>query len=151
MKQAYVFPGQGSQAVGMGLNLAEILLAQASEILGFDLKKICFEGPKEELNKTEITQPAILTVSVAAFNLLKEKGAPLPQAVAGHSLGEYSALVAAQAISFTDAVKVVRWRGKFMQEAVPLGAGAMAAVIGSETKTINEICQQVGGDRKSVV
>ena len=151
MKTAFVFPGQGSQAVGMGLpagrqgrDLAEKYLDLANEILGFDLKKICFEGPEEELKKTEITQPAILTVSVAAFEALKSKGVPLPAAVAGHSLGEYSALVAAEALSFQDAVKVVNLRGKFMQEAVPLGAGAMSAIIGLENNKIKEICKQTG-------
>lgn len=145
MKTAFVFPGQGSQAVGMGKDLAEKYLDEASQILGFDLKKICLEGPEEELKKTEITQPAILTVSIAAFELLKSRGAPLPAAVAGHSLGEYSALVSASALSFRDAVKIVHLRGKFMQEAVPLGEGAMAAVMGAENGKIEEICAEVGG------
>ncbi len=144
MKTAYVFPGQGSQSVGMGKDLAEKYLAQANEILGFDLKKICFEGPEEELKKTEITQPAILTVSVAAFESLKSKNFPLPAAVAGHSLGEYSALVAASALSFQDAVKIVNLRGKFMQEAVPLGEGAMSAIMGLDRNKIKEICEEVG-------
>jgi len=120
MKTAFVFPGQGSQTVGMGKDLAESLLDQANQILGFDLKKLCFEGPEEELKKTEITQPAILTVSVAAFQQLATRN-PQPATVAGHSLGEYSALVAAGAIKFGDAVKIVNLRGKFMQEAVPVG------------------------------
>lgn len=145
MKTAFIFPGQGSQAVGMGKGLAEKHLDQACEILGFDLKKICFEGPEEELKKTEITQPAILTVSVAAFELLRSKNVSMPAAVAGHSLGEYSALVAAGAFSFQDAVKVVHLRGKFMQEAVPLGEGAMSAVIGAENAKVEEICQKIGG------
>jgi [acyl-carrier-protein] S-malonyltransferase len=145
MKTAFVFPGQGSQAVGMGKGFAEQHLDLANEVLGFDLKKICFEGPEEELKKTEITQPAILTISAAAFDLLKNKNVPVPAAVAGHSLGEYSALVAAAALSFRDAVKLVHLRGKFMQAAVPLGAGAMAAVLGAENKVIEEICRQVGG------
>ncbi|MFH1683996.1 MAG: ACP S-malonyltransferase [Candidatus Margulisiibacteriota bacterium] len=144
MKTAFVFPGQGSQAVGMGLNLAEKYLDQANEILGFDLKKLCLEGPEEELKKTEITQPAILTVSIAAFEMIKSKGAPMPTAVAGHSLGEYSALVAASALSFQDAVKIVHLRGKFMQEAVPLGEGAMSAIIGLDNSKIKEICEQTG-------
>ncbi|MBU0672217.1 MAG: ACP S-malonyltransferase [Candidatus Margulisbacteria bacterium] len=144
MKTAFVFPGQGSQAMGMGKDLAEKYLDQANEILGFDLKKICFEGPEEALKKTEITQPAILTVSVAAFAALKAKGSPMPAAMAGHSLGEYSALVAASALSFADAVKLVHLRGKFMQQAVPLGEGAMSAVIGLDNNKIKEICAEVG-------
>jgi [acyl-carrier-protein] S-malonyltransferase len=144
MQTAFVFPGQGSQAVGMGKDLAEKYLDQANEILGFDLKQICFEGPEEELKKTEITQPAILTVSVAAFEFLKSKNIPLPVAVAGHSLGEYSALVAAESLSFSDAVKAVNLRGKFMQEAVPLGQGAMSAILGLDNDKIKEICEQTG-------
>ena len=145
MKTAFVFPGQGSQSIGMGKDLAEKYLDQAGEILGFDLKKICFEGPEEELKKTEITQPAILTVSVAAFEKLRHSTAPpLPTAVAGHSLGEYSALVAAGAISFADAVKTVHLRGKFMQQAVPLGEGAMSAIIGGDNEKIKAICAEVG-------
>ena len=147
MKTAFVFPGQGSQFVGMGNDFAESLLDQANAILGFDLKKICFEGPEEELKKTEITQPAILTVSVAAFDKLQirlRRTNIQLQTLAGHSLGEYSALVAAGAIRFEDAVKIVHLRGKFMQEAVPLGVGAMAAILGGERNKINEICQEVG-------
>jgi [acyl-carrier-protein] S-malonyltransferase len=144
MKTAFIFPGQGSQAVGMGKDLAEKYLDQANQILGFDLKRLCLEGPEEELKKTEITQPAILSVSVAAFEALKSKGTPPPSAVAGHSLGEYSALVAASALSFQDAVRIVRLRGKFMQEAVPLGEGAMAAVMGADNDRIKEICEQTG-------
>ena len=140
MKTAFVFPGQGSQFVGMGKGFADALLDEAGQVLGFDLKKICFEGPEEELKKTEITQPAILTVSVAALGLLKIK----PDVVAGHSLGEYSALVAAGAIGFRDAVRIVRLRGKFMQEAVPVGEGAMAAVLMPPRDRLAEICAQVG-------
>jgi [acyl-carrier-protein] S-malonyltransferase len=143
MGTAFVFPGQGSQAVGMGKGLAESLLDQANQILGFDLKKLCLEGPAEELKKTEFQQPAIFTVSAAAFQLLKSRGASC-EVVAGHSLGEYSALYAAGAISFEDGVKVVHLRGKFMQEAVPAGTGAMAAVLGIERKTIIAICREVG-------
>jgi len=144
MKTAFIFPGQGSQFVGMGKDLAEKYLDQANAVLGFDLKQLCFAGPEEELKRTEITQPAILTVSIAVYELLKSRGFPLPSAVAGHSLGEYSALVAAGAILFTDAVKIVHLRGKFMQEAVPLGTGSMMAILGSEKKIIEEICLQVG-------
>jgi len=142
MKTAFVFPGQGSQAVGMGKDLAEKYLDQANQILGIDLKKICFEGPEEELKKTEITQPAILTVSVAAYESLKNKGVPAPAAVAGHSLGEYSALVAASAISFTDAVKIIHLRGKYMQEAVPLGEGSMAAILGLTKEQVEDCCKK---------
>ncbi|MDD5383188.1 MAG: ACP S-malonyltransferase [Candidatus Margulisbacteria bacterium] len=145
MKTAFIFPGQGSQSVGMGKALAEPYLDQANAILGFDLKKIVLEGPEEELKKTEIQQPAILTVSVAAFELLKGRNTPLPSAVAGHSLGEYSALVAAGAISFQAAVKIVNLRGKFMQEAVPFGQGAMSAVLGADNAVIEQICREVGG------
>lgn len=143
MKTAFVFPGQGSQFVGMGKEWAEELLDQANQVLGFNLQKICFEGPADELKKTEIAQPAILTVSLAAFNQLAANKIR-PSALAGHSLGEYSALVAAAVISFTDAVRVVYLRGKFMQEAVPIGEGAMAALLGGDRETIKNICQEVG-------
>jgi [acyl-carrier-protein] S-malonyltransferase len=142
MKTAFVFPGQGSQAIGMGKDMAENYLDRANQILGFNLKKLCFEGPEGELKKTEITQPAILTVSVAAYESLKKKGIPAPAAVAGHSLGEYSALVAASALSFKDAVKIVHLRGKFMQEAVPLGEGSMAAILGLTKEQIKECCRK---------
>jgi len=143
-KVAFVFPGQGSQFVGMGKGWAEGFLEEADRILGFDLKKICWSGPEEELKKTEIQQPAILTISVAAYELLKNKGLK-PEVVAGHSLGEYSALVAAGSLKFTDAVKIVNLRGRFMQEAVPQGVGAMAAVLGASRDKITEICRQVKG------
>ncbi|OGB87703.1 [acyl-carrier-protein] S-malonyltransferase [candidate division WOR-1 bacterium RIFCSPLOWO2_02_FULL_46_20] len=144
MKTAFVFPGQGSQFIGMGKDLAEKYLDQANEILGFDLKKICFAGPEEELKKTEIQQPAIFTISVAAFHQLTTHNLQLTT-VAGHSLGEYSALYAAGAISFEDGVKIVHLRGKFMQEAVPPGEGAMAALLGGDRETIINICKEVGG------
>lgn len=143
-KVAFVFPGQGSQFVGMGKDWAEGFLEEADRILGFDLKKICWLGPEEELKRTEIQQPAILTISAAAYELLKKKGLK-PEVVAGHSLGEYSALVAAGSIKFADAVKIVHLRGRFMQEAVPQGVGAMAAVLGASRDKIMEICRQVGG------
>jgi len=153
---AFVFPGQGSQSVGMGTGFAEEYLDQANQVLGFDLKKLCFEGPEEELKKTEITQPAILTISVAAFEKLRTARQSSPQApnselrtklvaVAGHSLGEYSALVAAGVLTFADAVKLVHLRGKFMQEAVPVGEGAMAAVLGLDPEKLIAVCQEVAG------
>jgi len=133
-KLALLFPGQGSQFAGMGRSLAESyecarqVFAEADEALGFPLSRLCFEGPEEELKMTENTQPAILTVSAAAFAVLKEKGVQ-PDYVAGHSLGEYSALVAAGALRLADAVRLVRKRGRYMQEAVPAGVGAMAALV----------------------
>lgn len=139
-KLAFVFPGQGSQSVGMGQGFAEKLLKEASLVLGFDLLKICFEGPEDELKKTHISQPAILTVSIAALELLKSKGVKA-DVVAGHSLGEYSALVAAGSISFSDAVKLVHLRGQFMQDAIPLGVGAMAAVLNLPYEKVLECCK----------
>ena len=144
MGSAFVFPGQGSQSVGMGKELAEKHLERANAVLGFDLKKLVLEGPEEELKKTELQQPAIFAVSAAAYDLLATRY-PLPvTCVAGHSLGEYSALYAAGVISFEDGVKTVNLRGKFMQEAVPAGAGAMAALLGGDRETIANICKEVG-------
>ena len=131
---AFLFPGQGSQFAGMGKTLAEAhvearqVFEEADDALGFRLSTLCFEGPDEDLKRTENTQPALLTVSVAAFRVLAAKGV-LPEYVAGHSLGEYSALVASGALAFRDAVQLVRKRGRFMQEAVPSGVGAMAALL----------------------
>jgi len=134
MKTAFVFPGQGSQYVGMGKSLANRFSAaraifdQADQALGFSLTQLCFEGPAETLQLTENMQPALLTVSVAAWRVLDGQGVE-PDYVAGHSLGEYAALVAAKSLDFSDAVRLVRKRGKYMQEAVPVGVGAMAALL----------------------
>src|ERR1700694_5914731 len=142
---ALLFPGQGSQAVGMGKGLAEKYplarqtFEEADQALGYKLSQLCFEGPEDQLRLTEITQPAILTASVAAWRILNEKGLK-PGFVAGHSLGEYSAHVAAGTLSFADAVRTVRQRGKYMQEAVPVGIGAMAAILGMEFERVAAVC-----------
>jgi [acyl-carrier-protein] S-malonyltransferase len=144
---AFLFPGQGSQAVGMGKELAEHhrvakqTFDEADDALGYKLSQVCFEGPEEQLRLTEITQPAILTASVAAWRVLEEKGLK-PAFVAGHSLGEYSAHVAAGTLSFVDAVRTVRNRGKYMQEAVPVGVGAMAAILGMELEKVSVVCAE---------
>lgn len=147
-KFAAVFPGQGSQSVGMFADLMDegvvaSTYAEASEALGYDLKALTLNGPEAELNRTEITQPAILTASVAAFRLLSERTGAAPAVAAGHSLGEYSALVCAGSIAFADAVKLVRLRGKAMQEAVPAGQGAMAAVLGVADEDVEKGCASV--------
>jgi [acyl-carrier-protein] S-malonyltransferase len=146
---AFVFPGQGSQAVGMGADMASAhdvcrqVFAEADETLGFPLSRLCFEGPEQELQLTANAQPAILTVSIAALRALAAVGIR-PDIVAGHSLGEYSALVAAGSLSFGDAVALVRKRGIYMQEAVPVGKGAMAAIMGLESAELSDICLQAG-------
>ncbi|MEO6816680.1 MAG: ACP S-malonyltransferase [Edaphobacter sp.] len=150
-KSAFLFPGQGSQSVGMGRDFyenfpaARAIFDEADEALGFSLSKLIFEGPEEQLKLTEHTQPAILTVSVAAARILADKGI-VPAFSAGHSLGEYSAHVAAGTLSFADAVRTVRNRGRYMQQAVPAGEGAMAAILGLSADLINDICAQVSDD-----
>ena len=151
MTIAYIFPGQGSQYAGMGRDLAEkfpgarAVFEEADEALGFSLSQLCFNGPAEELQLTENTQPAILTVSIAAWRALEAQGGPVPQYVAGHSLGEYSALVAAGSLTLASAVRTVRARGRYMQEAVPVGTGAMAAILGADLNTVFEVCREAQG------
>lgn len=152
MKFACVFPGQGSQSIGMMAELAEQhpevkeLFARASEVLGYDLWAIVSDGPVEELNKTECTQPAMLTAGVAAWTILQKSTDQLPAVMAGHSLGEYTALVCAGAMKFEDAVKLVAERGRLMQAAVPEGIGAMAAILGLDDDTVKAVCQQASQD-----
>lgn len=143
---AFVFPGQGAQHAGMGKELSENfavareVFEEANDALGIDLAKMCYVGPEEDLKLTTNTQPAILTMSVAALRVVQQETGLIPDFVAGHSLGEYSALVASGAITFADAVSLVRKRGAYMQQAVPVGTGAMAAVLGIETELLEQVC-----------
>ncbi len=152
-KFAIVFPGQGSQAVGMLAELAEqfpivqATFAEASEVLGYDLWALVQNGPAEDLNQTHRTQPALLTASVAIWRVWQEKGGEQPTVLAGHSLGEYSALVCAGVIDFKEAVKLVELRGQLMQEAVPAGVGAMSAIIGLDNDAIAKACADAAEDQ----
>ena len=148
MTIAYIFPGQGSQYPGMGKNLVENfavarrIFEEADDALRFSISRLCFEGSVEDLQLTENTQPAILAVSVAVLRTVESEGFPTPEYVAGHSLGEYSALVAAKSLPLSEAIQTVRARGRYMQEAVPPGVGAMAAVMGAELKDIEAACKE---------
>ena len=150
-KLAFVFPGQGAQKVGMGkdffdnYDVAKKMFKEADEALGYSIMKMCFEGPEEDLKLTANTQPAIRTISCIANEILKENGVQ-PEITGGHSLGEYSALVAAGVLKFQDAVALVHKRGAYMQEAVPVGEGGMAAIIGVDREKIVEICQSVSAE-----
>ncbi|MFB6363919.1 ACP S-malonyltransferase [Paenibacillus elgii] len=150
-KIAFVFPGQGAQAVGMGKDVYEAdaaarsIFESADKALGFPLSRIVFDGPEEELKLTANTQPALLTTSIAYLELFCARHGLQPDYAAGHSLGEYSALVAAGVLSFEDAVRTVRARGEFMEQAVPSGQGAMAAVLGAEREALRQLCSDVSG------
>jgi [acyl-carrier-protein] S-malonyltransferase len=145
---AYVFPGQGAQAVGAGKDIAERwevarrTFEEADDVLGYSISKLCFEGPAEDLRLTKNAQPGVMTVSVAILRVLEQETRLAPGVVTGHSLGEYSALVAAGALEFADAVRLVHKRGLFMQEAVPQGAGAMAAIIGATAEQVEAWCRE---------
>ena len=147
---AVVFPGQGSQSVGMLSPIADVypqvkeVFGQASTILDYDLWNLVQDGPQKQLNTTEYTQPALLASSIAIWQLLDKN--ILPKVVTGHSLGEYSALVAAEVISFEDAISLVRYRGQFMQQAVPEGQGAVAAILGLANTEVNRLCEEISGD-----
>ena len=152
MSVAFLFPGQGSQSVGMLAGLAgefpevEATFKEASEALGFDLWKLTQDGPEADLNRTENTQPAMLAGDIAPWRAWRAAGGPMPAHMAGHSLGEYAALVAAECIEFADAVKLVALRGRLMQAATPEGVGAMAAIIGLDDDVLENICADINGD-----
>ncbi len=145
---AFIFPGQGSQSVGMLSDIADAYpiikttFDQASDVLNIDLWSLVQNGPEVELNSTDITQPALLAASVSLWRVWQQKKAPLPAVLSGHSLGEYSALVCAESLSFADAIKLVNLRGKYMQAAVPVGSGAMAAILGVDNQVVIDVCQQ---------
>lgn len=149
---AFIFPGQGSQYPGMGEDFYKefpslrMLYEEASDVLGIDMKELCFRSPVDELGKTANAQPAILLTSISMLEALKQECGVQPQMLAGHSLGEYTALVASGAIGLSDALHIVRKRGEFMQDAVPLGIGSMAAVIGMDSSQIEKICDTVSGE-----
>src|SRR6201996_6198000 len=151
MSFAFVFPGQGSQAVGMLASLAAVdpivraTFDEASAVLGYDLWQLTQEGPKEKLDTTECTQPAMLTAGVATWKLWRNRGGAEPSVVSGHSLGEFTAFVCAGAIDFATAVDLVRFRGQVMQEAVPAGQGAMAAVLGLDDDDVRAVCAEAAG------
>ncbi len=156
-KAAFVFPGQGSQSVGMGKGFyenfagARKVFDEANEALGFDIRGLSFNGPKEELDRTEFTQPALLAASMAALAALRETSAVEPDYVAGHSLGEYSAIAASGGLGLRDAVRLVHLRGRFMQEAVPQGRGSMCAIIGLGQDAVREACIRASSDGEVVV
>jgi [acyl-carrier-protein] S-malonyltransferase len=152
MSSAFLFPGQGSQSLGMMSAFADVALvretfAEASQALGYNLWALCQDGPAEELNRTEITQPAMLTADIATWRLWQDNQGSLPVVLAGHSLGEYAALVAAEAMAFSDAVQLVAERGRLMQRAVPAGAGAMAAILGLDDTVLEEVCAGSAGEQ----
>ncbi|MEE4173981.1 MAG: ACP S-malonyltransferase [Xanthomonadales bacterium] len=152
---AFLFPGQGSQSLGMmaGLTasdaeagaLVEATFSEASDALGFDLWALCQEGPEADLNRTENTQPAMLAADIATWRVWRSMDGPMPGAMAGHSLGEYAALVAGEALAFDDAIRLVRRRGQLMQDAVPVGEGAMAAILGLDDATLEKVCEEAAG------
>jgi [acyl-carrier-protein] S-malonyltransferase len=147
-KVAFIFPGQGSQYVGMGKEFfenfreAREVFQEADDVLHISISSLCFQGPEDALKLTENTQPAVLTTSIAVLRVLQAEKGVVPNLVAGHSLGEYSALVVSGALSFADAVQIVRLRGRFMQEAVPVGEGAMAAILGMERGQVEKLCEE---------
>lgn len=148
MTLAFVFPGQGSQSVGMmnalaaGFSIVQQTFSEASEALGYDLWQVVDQGPEEQLNQTQVTQPAMLTAGVAVWRVWRAQGGPIPAIMAGHSLGEYTALTCAGTFGFADAVRVVADRARFMQEAVPIGQGAIAAVLGLSDEAARALCEQ---------